>query len=116
MREVDVTGCVDQVKGVRFTVAGLVVERHGVRLDRNAALPLDVHRVQDLVPELALLYPAAVHNQTVCEGRFTMVDVGDDAEVSDVLHGVNLPFKLTQSLGHGVHNELGREWTFQQMF
>jgi hypothetical protein len=36
-----------------------------------------------------------VHDQTVCECRFTVVDVGDDAEVSDVLQGVNLPFKLT---------------------
>ena len=54
------------------------------------ALALEVHRVEELLGHLALgERPRALH-QAVGEGRLAVVDVGDDREVADVLHGWQL--------------------------
>ncbi len=47
--EVDVTGRVHQVELIGLAVLVAIVEAHGLRLDRDAALALDVHRVEDLL-------------------------------------------------------------------
>ena len=53
--EIDVAGRVDQVEDVVLAVARPVVEAHGLRLDGDAALALDVHRVEHLLrPSRAL--------------------------------------------------------------
>src|SRR6185436_20522665 len=57
-------------------------------LDRDPALAFEVHRVEDLVAELALLHRATALDQAVCQRRLAVVDVGDDAEVADVVHGL----------------------------
>ncbi len=85
VREVDVTGGVDQVEMVAAAVARHVVQRHRVRLDGDAALALDVHRVQDLVAEVARLDRPAVLDQAVGERRLAVVDVRDDAEGANVV-------------------------------
>jgi hypothetical protein len=46
--EVDMTGGVDQVQDIGLAVLGLVVDPDRVGLDRDAALPLDIHAVQQL--------------------------------------------------------------------
>ena len=85
VREVDVAGGVDQVQPVGLAVPGGVAQGDGVALDGDAALALDVHRVEDLVAEIARLHAAAALDQPVGQGRFAVVDVGDDAEVTDVV-------------------------------
>ena len=52
--EVDVAGRVDQVEVVGLAVARLVAQRRGLRLDGDAALALEVHRVEHLRFHLAL--------------------------------------------------------------
>ena len=46
--EVHMAGRVDQVEVVDLSVARLVMQRSGLRLDGDAALFLDVHRVEHL--------------------------------------------------------------------
>ena len=41
--EINVTGCVDQVENVVFTIVGFVLDPHCVGLDRDAALTLNIH-------------------------------------------------------------------------
>ncbi len=48
--EVDVAGGVDQIEDVILAVARLVIQAHGLRLDGNAALALDVHRIRAPAP------------------------------------------------------------------
>ena len=48
--EVDVAGRVHQVQDVGFAVLGRIGQAHGLRLDRDAALALDIHRVRALGP------------------------------------------------------------------
>ena len=67
-----------------FAVYG---RRDGVGLDRDPALALEVHGVEDLVAELPRLHRPAALDEAVGERRLAVVDVGDDAEVADVVHG-----------------------------
>jgi hypothetical protein len=85
--EVHVPGRVDQVELVRLPIPGRVRQRDGVRLDRDAALPLEVHRVEDLVAELPVFHRSAALDEAVGQCRLAVVDVGDDAEVADLVHG-----------------------------
>ncbi len=84
--KIDVAGRVDQVEVVDLPVARLVVQRGGLRLDGDAALALDVHRVEQLGFHLALGQAAAALDQAIRQRRLAMVDVRDDREISDVVH------------------------------
>ncbi len=101
--EVDVARGVDQVQLVKLAVLGPIVEPHRLRLDGDAALALDVHGIEHLLLHLARGESTAKLNQPVGEGRFAVVDVSDDGEVSDMGEG--------SSLGT-THGRLGRERRF----
>ena len=81
--EVDVARRVHQVQHVGLAVERRVVEPHGLRLDGDAALALDVHGIEHLVVELALGHRPAAHQQPVGQGALAMVDMGDDREIAD---------------------------------
>ena len=52
--EIDVAGGVDQIELIFLAVVGAVGQRHGARLDGDAAFALDVHIVENLVLHIAL--------------------------------------------------------------
>ena len=81
--EVDVAGRVHQVQDVGLAVLRRVVEPHGLRLDGDAALALDVHRIEHLVVELALRHRPAAQQQPVGQRALAVVDMGDDREIAD---------------------------------
>ncbi len=81
--EVDVARRVDQVQLIGLAVAGRVGEAHGLRLDGDAALALDLHGIEHLAGHLARLEPAAALDEPVGEGRLAVIDVGDDREIAD---------------------------------
>ena len=58
---------------------------HGVELDRDAALALEVERVEHLLLHLALLQRARRLDQPVGQRRLAVIDVRDDAEVADMI-------------------------------
>ena len=51
--EVDVPGRVDQLQLVFVAVLGAILQPHGLRLDRDPALALELELVQELVDLLA---------------------------------------------------------------
>jgi hypothetical protein len=57
--EVDVARRIDQVQVVDLAIARLVAQRRGLRLDGDAALALEVHRIEHLRFHLALGQAAA---------------------------------------------------------
>ena len=69
-----------------LAVVGVVGEPDGVRFDRDAALALEVHRVEHLRLHLAFLETAAELDEPVGQCRFAVVDVRDDREVADQFH------------------------------
>ena len=85
--EVDMAGRVDEVEHVVLAIVGAVVEAHRLRLDGDAALALDVHRVEHLLLHVARLEPAGRLDQAVGKRRLAVVDVGDDGEIADVGDG-----------------------------
>ena len=91
MGEVDVTGGVDEVELMELAVPRPVVEAYRVALDGDAALALDVHVVEHLVAELPRLHRPARLDQPIRKRRLAVIDVGDDAEVADVVHEAQLP-------------------------
>jgi hypothetical protein len=80
---------VDQVELVLAAVLRGVGHPHGIELDRDPTLALEVQGVQDLGLHLSLLEHPRLFDQTVGQGGLSVVDVRDDAEVADVieLHG-----------------------------
>ena len=92
--EVDVTRRVDEVELVGLPVVGVVHDAHGIGLDGNATLALDVHGVQQLGLHVALVHRARELENAIGDGGLPVVDVGDDREVPDVgdvcgIHGVD---------------------------
>ena len=83
--EIDVAGRVHQIEDIGLSVLGLVVETHRLRLDGDAALALDVHRVEHLLDHVALGDRAGLLDQPVGERRFAVIDVGDDGEIADIV-------------------------------
>ncbi len=77
---------VDQIELIDLPVARLVLQRRSLGLDRDAALALEVHRVEDLRLHLTVGQAAAALDQAVGQRRLAVVDVGNDGEVSNVLH------------------------------
>ena len=83
--EVDVARRVDQVQ-----LVALPQDPHRLRLDRDPALALEVHRVEHLRAHLALRDGVRELEDAIGERRLAVVDVRDDREVADVLlvHGL----------------------------
>jgi hypothetical protein len=80
--EVHVAGRVDEVELVGIAVVGLVHHAHGMGLDGDAALALQVHVVENLGLHLTAGYGACELQQTVAQRRLSVVDVCDDREVA----------------------------------
>ena len=96
--EVHVARRVDQVQDVVLAVVGRVGQPDGVRLDRDAALALEVHAVEDLRLHLARLQRARQLEKPVGERRLAVVDVRDDGEVAD------------EALVHWVRGTIDYSW------
>ena len=84
VREVHVPRRVDEVE-----LVALPVDAHRLCLDRDPALALELHRVEQLVAHLALGDGLRQLEDPVRERRLPVVDVGDDREVADpaLVHG-----------------------------
>ncbi len=68
--EIDVAGRVEEVKRVFLAVFRGVAHRDRVGLDRDPALPFEVHRIEKLVLLLALLDRARGLEQTIRQAWF----------------------------------------------
>ena len=81
--EVHVAGGVDQVQHVLLAVLRGIGHAHGLGLDGDAPLPLQLHAVQHLVGHVPLLHHARALQDAVRQGGFAVVDVGNDAKIAD---------------------------------
>ena len=82
--EVHVTRRIDQVQ-----LMALPGHAHRLGLDRDPALALEIHRIEQLRAHVAVGDGVRELQNPVGQGRFPMVDVGDDREVADaaLVHG-----------------------------
>jgi hypothetical protein len=56
-------------------------------LDGDAPLPFELHGVEVLLTHLPRVDRARELEDAIAEGRLAMVDVGDDGEVANAVHG-----------------------------
>src|SRR4029079_18481880 len=78
-----------EVQRVRMAVARLVEQPHGVGLDGDPALALEVHRVENLVDGLPGIEGPGELEESVGERRLPVIDVRDDREVADAGEGTH---------------------------
>ena len=99
--EVDVAGRVDEVQRVP-----LPVDTYVLRLDGDATLALEIHRIEVLGAHVAHLDGARELQDAVAQRALAVVDVGDDGEIANSfeIHGRSL-----DPTGTGVRSEVGRQ-------
>ena len=71
----------------------------GIALDGNTAFPLNVHIIQDLILKISFIADAGELNQTVGQCGLSVINMGNDAEVSDVFHNAALKKALQRFWG-----------------
>ena len=81
--EVHMARRVDQIQDVRLAVVGVILQPDGAGLDGDAALALQLHRVEHLILHLALFDRVAFLQQAVRQRGLAVVDVRNDAEITD---------------------------------
>ena len=74
---------VDQVQGIGFPVVSGVVQGNGGCLDGDAPLPLQFHRVQQLLGPNPLVDGVAGFQQPVGQGGLAVVNVGNDRKIAN---------------------------------
>ena len=79
------TGRVNQIEAVCIAVLCGIIQRNSTRLDCNAALTLNVHIVEELFLHIAACNGAGLLENTVCKRRFAVINMGNDAEIPNVL-------------------------------
>ena len=76
---------INEIEQISMAVMGRVIQGHALRLDGDAALSFQVHGIQNLRLHLTFAQAAAHLDQAVRQGRFTVINVGNDREVPYVL-------------------------------
>ena len=82
--KVNMTRGVDEVHVIDLAVVCLVIHAHRACLDRNAALSLEIHIIEQLLLHLTLGDGLALFEQAVGQGGFTVVDVRDNGKIADI--------------------------------
>ena len=82
--KVNVARRIDQVELIRLAIIGVIGNADGIGLDRNAALALDIHGVEQLRLHVAFVNGMGELEDTVTDRGLAMVDVRNDREVADV--------------------------------
>ena len=76
---------VQQVEHVLLSVV-LVIQLYGMRLYSNSFFPFQVHTVQYLCFHIALLHGMGELKKTVSQSAFSVIYMGNNAEIPDVFH------------------------------
>ena len=82
--EVHMTRRVDQVQGIRLPILCRVENADGAGFDGDAALPLQIHVVQQLVLHLPLRHGVALLQQAIRQRGFTVIDVGNNGKIANM--------------------------------
>ena len=83
--EIHMTGGIDEVEVIHLAIVRLIIQRHRPRLDGDAALLFQLHIVQDLILHIPLGHRLGRFQNPVGQGAFAVVNMGDDAEIADVV-------------------------------
>ena len=91
-------GRIHEIEDIGLAVFGFVREPHRLRFDRDAALALDIHRVEDLLHHVALGQSAGFLDQTIRKRRFAVVDMGNNGKIANLVKGVRAHAHASSSM------------------
>ena len=77
----------------------MVVQTDGAGLDGDAALALELHVVEQTVFHFTLINRVAVFQQTVGKRGLTVVNVGNDGEISNIFLFCHVFINIGMSIG-----------------
>jgi hypothetical protein len=75
---------IDQVKLVDLTISGTIFHAHRLQFDRDTLFSLEIERVKELLTLFTLANRACYFEQSITQRRFTVINMGNDAEITDV--------------------------------
>jgi len=81
---------VDQVENVIIAIFGMIGQGNGIAFDSDAAFPLNIHIIKNLILKIPFIADTCELNQTVGKCGFPMINMGYYAEVSYVFHNTLL--------------------------
>ena len=74
---------IDQIEDILLPVFCLINNTNGLRFDGNTTLTLQIHIVQHLRLHLAAGQQSCHFDDSVCQGRFTMINMCNNTKISD---------------------------------
>ena len=78
-------GGINQIQFILLPILINIIQTDRLFLDRNASFPFKIHRIQDLRFHIPFLNSTGQFNETICQSRFPMVNMRNDAKISDVI-------------------------------
>ena len=78
-------GRIHQVQNIGLAILRRIFEAHGLGLDRDPALTLNIHGIEHLLDHVAGSERSRRLDQPIGKGRLAVVDMGDDGEIADVV-------------------------------
>lgn len=81
-----------QVKDIFFALV-FIIDLDSMALNSNTLLSFEVHIIKYLVLHISLTDGIGRLQKPVGQGAFTVIDMGDDTKISDVLHVLQLRFE-----------------------
>lgn len=86
---------IDKVQLIGFPIFRLVIQSYTLGFDRDTALPLQVHRIEDLSRHFTVRQTTTGLDKAVGQGRFTVVDMGNDGKISNVIEVAHVLATIT---------------------
>ena len=88
---------IDEVQDIFFAVLSHITHPRGLEFDGDPPFPLQFHVVEELFFHIPLRHCLGVLEHPVCQGRFSVVDVGNDRKITNtrdrnVSHGRSTNF------------------------
>jgi hypothetical protein len=74
-----------EVKNIFLAALGLIYQSGGLKLNGDPSLTLQIHIIQILLLHVPLGHKSGLFDHAVSQRRLTVIYVGDDAEISDVI-------------------------------
>ena len=75
---------IDKVQHIFLPITGLIHAAHGLSLDSNTTLPLQIHGVQNLLLHFPFAQCTSIFYQSVSQRRFAMIYMGNNRKVADI--------------------------------
>ena len=89
---------INEVKSVHLAISGPILQRRRLGLDGDAPLALEIHGVEHLLLHLTIGESSTDLDDPVGQGALSMVDMGNDGKVSNILQIDNTRFSEAKSL------------------